>query len=285
MSATFATIVLASLIGSASNTAFTAPLLNISDFHSETSVTSTSRLSLDIDLVLKTPVAPVASTARVPVAVTSVDLGVFQSVAISAARLPAAAKWRDLQQTDYSGFFSADCDVLGFSQCDSRFASAVRSAAEQASELGDRDMLDLVNRSVNGAMTYRDDSKVWGMGDYWANPAEMARMGAGDCEDYAIAKYWTLRSLGVADEQLQIVVLQDTRRQLFHAVLVAHMESGSYVLDNVSNRLLTDANYGQYQPIMSFAGAGNFIHGFESGARDVADMPADLSAIAPGSGI
>ena len=40
----------------------------------------------------------------------------------------------------------------------------------------------------------------------------MARMGAGDCEDFAIAKYWLLSSLGVADEQLQMVVLQHTRR-------------------------------------------------------------------------
>ena len=40
--------------------------------------------------------------------------------------------------------------------------------------------------------------------DYWATPVESLRKGEADCEDYAIAKYFTLRQLGVADDKLRI---------------------------------------------------------------------------------
>lgn len=215
----------------------------------------------------------------------SSGLGVFHSVAISAARLPAASLWQEARQQDYADFFSTDCAASGLGSCDSRFATRLRNAAAQVVGSTDVEMLDQINRSVNSAMTYRSDRAIWGVGDHWATPVEMARKGAGDCEDFAIAKYWLLRSLGVADEQLQMVVLQDTRRQLFHAVLVVHTASGAYVLDNVSNRLRLDTAYAQYQPIMSFAGGRNYIHGFAAGSTAVAAMPRDLSAVAPGLGM
>lgn len=213
------------------------------------------------------------------------NLGVFESVAISAARLPAAGKWQAARKTDYSRMFSADCVASGFAGCDSRFATKIRSIADQVAGLSDREMLNLVNRTVNGAMEYKSDAAIWGTSDYWATPVEMAGKGAGDCEDFAIAKYWALRSLGVPDDKLQLVLLQDTRRQLFHAVLIAHTSTGAYVLDNVSNRLLVDADIAQYQPIMSFTGERSYIHGFASNSRAVADMPKDLSAVAPGMGM
>lgn len=213
------------------------------------------------------------------------NLGVFESVAISAARLPAVGKWQAARKTDYSRMFGADCAASGLTGCDSRFATKIRGIADQVAGLSDREMLNLVNRTVNGAMTYKSDAAIWGTSDYWATPSEMARKGAGDCEDFAIAKYWALRSLGMPDDKLQLVLLQDTRRQLFHAVLVVHTGSGAYVLDNVSNRLMADTDYAQYQPIMSFAGERSYIHGFAGNSRAVAAMPKDLAAVAPGSGM
>lgn len=229
-------------------------------------------------------VPAIASRPSAPVVKTS-DLGVFRSVAISAARLPAGGKWQAARQVDYAPMFRADCEVSGLNGCDSRFATKIRGLAGQVAGLSDRAMLDLVNRTVNGAMTYRADEAVWGVSDYWATPIEMARKGAGDCEDFAIAKYWALRSLGMPDDKLQLVLLQDTRRQLFHAVLVVHTGSGAYVLDNVSNRLMADTDIAQYQPIMSFAGGRSYIHGFAGNSRAVADMPKDLAAVAPGLGL
>lgn len=227
----------------------------------------------------ETTVLPSFNTAPPP------RLGVFRSVAISAARLPAAVKWQTARAKDQTALFGTNCDALGAAGCDTHFARKVQAVAGKVAGLSDRGVLDLVNRTVNGAMRYEEDTATWGTGDYWATPGEMAIKGAGDCEDFVIGKYWLLRSLGMADDQMQVVVLQDTRRRLFHAVLVVHTASGAYVLDNVSNRLETDTAYGQYQPIMSFAGARNFIHGFAAGTRSTTAMPSDLSAVSPGSGM
>ncbi|MFP9135965.1 transglutaminase-like cysteine peptidase [Devosia sp. XGJD_8] len=230
-------------------------------------------------------VPAITPSPRAPIKSPFTGLGVFGSVAISAARLPAASLWQRARGDDYTALFGADCAASGLSGCGSRFATMLRAVSARVAGLSERAMLDQVNRAVNSAMTYRSDRAIWGVGDRWATPVEMARKGAGDCEDFAIAKYWLLRSLGVADEKLQMVVLQDTRRQLFHAVLVVHTASGAYVLDNVTNRLQLDTAYAQYQPIMSFAGGKNYIHGFAAGSTAVAAMPRDLSAVAPGLGM
>jgi predicted transglutaminase-like cysteine proteinase len=230
-------------------------------------------------------VPPITPSPGAPIKSPSTGLGVFGSVAISAARLPAASLWQRARRDDYTALFGANCAASGLGGCGSRFATRLRSVSTQVSGLSDKAMLDHVNRTVNSAMTYRSDRAIWGVGDRWATPVEMARKGAGDCEDFAIAKYWLLRSLGVADDKLQMVVLQDTRRQLFHAVLVVHTVSGAYVLDNVTNRLQLDTAYAQYQPIMSFAGTKNYIHGFAAGSTAVAAMPRDLAAVAPGLGM
>lgn len=241
--------------------------------------------SMQADTLLVAAVPPPTTPLPALPKSTPAKLGVFESVAISAARLPAAGKWQAARKTDYSQMFGADCVQSGLAGCDSHFANKIRGIADQVAGLSDREMLNLVNRTVNGAMTYKSDDAVWGTSDYWATPIEMARKGAGDCEDFAIAKYWALRNLGMPDDKLQLVLLQDTRRQLFHAVLIAHTGSGAYVLDNVSNRLLVDTDIAQYQPIMSFTGERSYIHGFASNSRAVADMPTDLSSVAPGIGL
>jgi len=231
------------------------------------------------------PSANAAVAPGISIAKPVIGLGVFSSVAISAARLPAAAKWQQVTRTDFTALFGADCAGSGLAGCNTQFARSLQGVADEATGLPELAVLDLVNRSVNAAMTYREDTALWGVGDYWATPSEVARKGAGDCEDFAIAKFWLLRSLGVSAEQLQLVVLQDTRRQLFHAVLVAHIGSGSYVLDNVTNRLNRDTAYAQYQPIMSFSDGRNYIHGFAGTNTAMAAMPTDLSAVSPGEGL
>ncbi|MBJ9873895.1 transglutaminase-like cysteine peptidase, partial [Citrobacter werkmanii] len=61
-----------------------------------------------------------------------------------------------------------------------------------------------VNRFFNIQLRYAEDSDIWHSVDYWATPVESLRKGEADCEDYAIAKYFTLRQLGVADDKLRI---------------------------------------------------------------------------------
>ena len=112
-----------------------------------------------------------------------------------------------------------------------------------------RVQLDEVNRFVN-RVAYRSDEETWGQADYWAAPGEFFATG-GDCEDFAIAKYYSLKALGFPVDKLRILVLRDTRRQMMHAVLLVEDGGQSLLLDNLSDRLLTWAEAPQYKPIYS----------------------------------
>ena len=97
---------------------------------------------------------------------------------------------------------------------------------------------------------YKSDMQVWKVEDYWATPAEFLRK-SGDCEDYAIVKYYALRDLGVPASQLRIVALRDSIRGIGHAVLVVFMKDNAYVLDNLSNLILPHTKLTHYQPVFS----------------------------------
>ena len=109
--------------------------------------------------------------------------------------------------------------------------------------------LILVNLYVNRT-AYISDADNWGVADYWASPREFFAKG-GDCEDYAIAKYLSLRALGFSSANLRIAVLWDARAQESHAVLVYTKDNLSLVLDNRSDLLLPASSLGHYQPTYS----------------------------------
>lgn len=94
---------------------------------------------------------------------------------------------------------------------------------------------------------YRLDMAVYGQEDYWAAPYEF-RKNSGDCEDYSIAKYFTLKALGFDPHTLRIIVLKDTIRNIAHAVLVVYLNHDIYILDNVSNAVLSHTRLQNYVP-------------------------------------
>ena len=79
------------------------------------------------------------------------------------------------------------------------------------------------------------DEKLWGVEDYWANPWEFMAYG-GDCEDYAIAKFYALKTLGVPAKDLCLVIADDFKAMITHVVLVVMDPNGRdfYVLDNTT---------------------------------------------------
>lgn len=94
---------------------------------------------------------------------------------------------------------------------------------------------------------YRTDRDVYKVADYWATPSEfMVR--SGDCEDYAITKFYALIKLGVDPESMRIVALRDTIRNLAHAILVVYTNNDAYVLDNLTDLVLTHKRYQHYWP-------------------------------------
>jgi predicted transglutaminase-like cysteine proteinase len=112
------------------------------------------------------------------------------------------------------------------------------------------DQVVRVNRFVN-RWQYRSDPTVYGKSDYWASPLQFVA-NSGDCEDYAITKYISLRLLGIPDERLRVAVVHDRVRDLAHAVLVVYQDDTAVVLDNLTNAVLPHdvvANYTPYYTI------------------------------------
>ena len=109
------------------------------------------------------------------------------------------------------------------------------------------DQLSRVNRFVN-AFRYRADRSNWGASDYWAAPGEFFSVG-GDCEDFAIAKYFSLKALGFPVERMRIVVLNDLVRRLPHAVLAVDVGPYALVLDSLDDEIRLWSELPHYRPI------------------------------------
>ena len=131
----------------------------------------------------------------------------------------------------------------------------LRQRAEGKSPL---EVLKLVNTFWN-TWPYREDMANWGKPDYWAVPAQFLKK-SGDCEDYAIAKYFTLKELGFPPADMRIVVLRDTIRNLAHAVLVVYLDGEAYVLDNLSNVVQPHSRLRNYNPQYSVNENGRWTH-------------------------
>lgn len=146
----------------------------------------------------------------------------------------------------------------GGTGCTSR---AVARWQQLLAELADAEpimQIRAVNRFAN-QIPYRTDKEVWGRSDYWASPVEFLKR-AGDCEDYAILKYVSLRQLGFAAADLRMVVVQDTVRDLAHAVLVVNYEGRGLVLDNLSNAVVPQERTPQYVPYYSVNETARWAH-------------------------
>ena len=112
-----------------------------------------------------------------------------------------------------------------------------------------RQQLSKVNTYLNRAK-YILDIINWKVPDYWASPFQFLRRD-GDCEDYAIAKFMSLRALGFSNDRMKIVVLRDLNLRLAHAILVVKLDGRRYVLDNQVKDVVPDTVIHHYKPIYS----------------------------------
>ena len=110
-------------------------------------------------------------------------------------------------------------------------------------------MVERVNTFVNQT-DYIVDSRNWGKSDYWSTPVEFFQRG-GDCEDFAIAKYASLRALGFPENRMRVAIVHDIQKDIPHAVLIVYTDTGAKILDN-QNPKAEDARYvDNYRPIFS----------------------------------
>ena len=120
-----------------------------------------------------------------------------------------------------------------------------------------KDVNDFFNK-----IKYRLDIHHWKKNDYWAAPFEFMGTGAGDCEDYAIAKYFSLIELGIPEEKLRITYVKylgrSSRYEQAHMVLTYYHKPGStpVVLDNINKKLKLATKRKDLKPVYSFNAQG-----------------------------
>lgn len=121
-----------------------------------------------------------------------------------------------------------------------------------------QDKLNQVNRFFNSRMSFKDDIIVWKQQDYWATPIEFLRKGAGDCEDYALAKYFTLREMGVPANQLRITYVKALQLNQAHMVVTWYSTPDAIplVLDNLKTAILPATQRTDLLPVYAFNGEG-----------------------------
>lgn len=113
--------------------------------------------------------------------------------------------------------------------------------------------LEEVNRYWNKVNFY-SDIEHWGVLDYWATPVEMLASDGGDCEDYAIAKYFSLKALGIPVQNLRIIYVRALRWHEPHMVLAYYPtpDADPYILDNMSKRISHASERTDLVPVYSF---------------------------------
>ena len=144
--------------------------------------------------------------------------------------------------------------------------TAWRKLIEESAALAETEKLNKVNTFFNRRVLYKSDMEVYKVDDYWATPLEFMGHGAGDCEDYSISKYVTLRILGVPNERLRIIYV---RYQSGNTAPIAHMVLGYYaqpadepvILDNMVSSIRPASMRTDLSPVYSFNSDGLWVGG------------------------
>ncbi len=121
----------------------------------------------------------------------------------------------------------------------------------------DLEKLEKVNQFFN-QMEFVDDIDHWGEKDYWATPIEFLGTQGGDCEDFTIAKYFTLKAMGIEEEKLNLTYVKALNYNVHHMVLTYFSTPGSepLVLDNIVTDINSASQRKDLLPIYSFNGTG-----------------------------
>lgn len=132
-----------------------------------------------------------------------------------------------------------------------------------AAAMDERALLAAVNDFFNRRIVFTDDLTAWGVEDYWASPLETLERGQGDCEDYAIAKYFSLMAAGVPVTKLRLVYVRATiggpgGAVQAHMVLAHYAQPGAepLILDNLISEIRPSSRRPDLTPVFSFNSEG-----------------------------
>lgn len=120
--------------------------------------------------------------------------------------------------------------------------------------------LQKINTFINGRIRFEDDQSIWNMSEYWATPLETIGQGRGDCEDFAIIKYYSLKAAGIPLAKLRLIYVKARLEGPAGPYLQAHMVLAFYptpnaeplVLDNLIPEILPASLRKDLQPVFSF---------------------------------
>jgi predicted transglutaminase-like cysteine proteinase len=156
-------------------------------------------------------------------------------------------------------------------RCASPAALRFLAIVDDARSREGRARLGEINRAINLSIRPMSDETQYGELDVWSSPLVTFAHGAGDCEDYAIAKFVALRMAGISPDDLRIVIMRDTVHGEDHAVAAARLDGDWLMLDNRRMAMVADANVRNYRPLFVIN---------QDGAMRYADAP--LLANLPG---
>lgn len=157
-------------------------------------------------------------------------------------------KWADVQRhLDDEMVQLALCDG-DREHCVSEAALRLLSIVDSGREREGRARLGEINRAINLAIRPLSDLAQYGKDDIWSSPLVTFAHGAGDCEDYAIAKYAALRLAGIAPEDLRVLIIHETFRNEEHALTAVRFDGHWLTLDNRRMAMIEDDDMRQYRP-------------------------------------
>jgi predicted transglutaminase-like cysteine proteinase len=131
---------------------------------------------------------------------------------------------------------------------------------KNAQTLSTPEKIKKVNEFFNRRVHFDADQAIWAKSDYWATPLETLAKGKGDCEDFTIAKYFTLLSLNIPNEQLRLIYVKARIGGPASSIEQAHMVLAYYsapdaeplVLDNLITDVRPASRRPDLTPIFSF---------------------------------
>jgi len=142
---------------------------------------------------------------------------------------------------------------------------------ETGKSVSDEEKLRLVNDFFNQNIRFVDDRTQWHKEDYWATPMELLAHGGGDCEDFSIAKYFTLLEMGVDDNKLRITYVKALELNQAHMVLT-YFETPQaipLVLDNLKPDIALATERSDLEPVYSFNGSGLWLAKIKGSGKQV----------------
>lgn len=207
-------------------------------------------------VVLALWLLPTGGWAASKKAAAQLKASFFNTVELQSSDLRAFKKWRSaigryFQEAKKGGKKTVKCNAQRLNICDygdwAKFIEGLKGKGRFA-------QMQAVNARMNEAK-YISDKTNWGQSDYWATPGEfMSRFG--DCEDYAIVKYLSLRLLGFKEHELRVVAVKDLNLKVGHAILMVILRDSKnrqrfFVLDNQIKQVVEAYKIRHYQPVFS----------------------------------